>query len=1544
MALYTLKTQQDMARMLNAPKYNPNSTTMYNALGRDAGAAAAQDQNPNFFQKKWNSAKNSVGTTLAAGASLAKDIAENAGTYDLLRSNKYKMNDVYKQFGFSGRDDYEKQLDEAEKAGNDQEVQRLLNLPGLQEALQKQANSNADVANKKAAEYTDWRKNNYVSNKINQDNTKFAGSAINTLSTGLDLTGIAANPLANAVQGGVEGFADEMEANGGNVDLTRLFSNGVQVTGGENFDWGRAAQNAAIGATTGAVTGALNKGLSSSLAKNGGSLFKGGNAFTRGLNNLGSKTALGRIGSTLATGATRGALSGAVGGATGAGLSSAINGVDINQGLQNTLQGALQGAQQGAVTGGIMAGANMAISKTPGVGKFYNELQSVKPRWDQSGKNFNERLTNTLTSGDSAVGDWLMNKRQSKVLGTAGNLGNSIQDVSGYSNLPPDMQTRIDIAKANGATESEIDSAIRSAIRADNLSYSGRYADYDPAVDDYSRIMKKYGADLDLVDERNWNATQRQAMNAYNNTRKANLDSDWNNLGAPTTASSDNIRNRVQDVSARTGRYYDDVEEYNPELYKALNSTDHLGEQNDLIYAARQKLVDEMRSKGATTQQDLDFNPEYGLYRQLEMDNIAQQYGFNDFSDAIDQYRVQSGTNKLPRYDTVENWMMANRTRNQTPTTAKGWAKKAGQRIVEDVNNSNLGNRIKDVSSDIPEDIRNMRIRDYNANADGGVDTTYGIASDPRVRQQLLANVNAQLAENPNARIGDTNFDADAIISEYSDRLTPEQYRDFNPTDAENALVQELQSLEASQGFARPNSRQITQTTQVDPWDRVAQEAGYRNYDEVLQRYAEANPNAKVNPRGMAGEVLTWLDQNPNTPQTAGDWAKLTGKRIVEDANNRGVGLGIKDVSDDPSKRLYNALTGNQEPIAEAEEVTTAGPVPSKTSRESRLRYAQGKELLRQYGTVDAPMARATNAVKTFQDLYDMGFEKPADVEVISNAITGSNGYVSTLNKNIIKTAQPVDTYAGASSSQTIDDFIDNSIEHNMLSGTNEGVAVKRGINAYLKSLPSRAEGSIDYTDTAADTFKVIQGLEARAAELEGRGGSTYHRATTADLHQAAVLKDVASLLKDRVYDGANVKVAITPQVVKEMKALSPGNEKWAATVDDFAANAKTPQDLRSFQAPFVRAGRYIDNQYVQAATVGGRMASNAGELPETLRTTKAGIINDLVNRAWNSNAAHRGRAALYGRLADKAAEKSADTPTTAKDWTKKAGQRVAEDLGNTNLGNRIQDVSGQPINSQAAAPTEQASVVSNYNPATQLYNALGRNEGLTSGENVTAQKYLNAAVQGNASDGYMDPLGATTSTYGAESLEDLISGTPSSNSVYNSVYGSPAQASGNKYFQPTGDYWTDVLGDAVALALDANDEDAFATLYSMYQNSAANLAKNTTSASQVKLTDKQRQANAAADALADFEQAESNFGYDVSDIPVLGAIANIGGNDYTSRAEALATQVGYMLSGATINKDEAKKIGTSYVPQPRDSEAVRQSKINRLRGIISDYQQTYSE
>jgi hypothetical protein len=75
----------------------------------------------------------------------------------------------------------------------------------------------------------------------------------------------------------------------------------------------------------------------------------------------------------------------------------------------------------------------------------------------------------------------------------------------------------------------------------------------------------------------------------------------------------------------------------------------------------------------------------------------------------------------------------------------------------------------------------------------------------------------------------------------------------------------------------------------------------------------------------------------------------------------------------------------------------------------------------------------------------------------------------------------------------------------------------------------------------------------------------------------------------------------------------------------------------------------------------------------------------------------------------------------------------------------------------------------------------------------------------------------------------------PQSTSVYNTLYGqtnNTAQAqpttSNTGYFQPTGDYWTDILASAMSKAIDADDVEAFASLYGMYQDQLSNISKNT--------------------------------------------------------------------------------------------------------------------
>lgn len=494
----------------------------YNALGRTFGASpissskkSNNSSDDNFFEKTGKSFENAFGTTGAAlyetgGDLLGATIAGlTGGKYESAKSkeqrekqenaiNDYneKVKQIYKDAGYQDTNQYEKDKDEAmskalasvgfdlndywnkrgelalnDKYGDSDAIKALdrsyedakSRLTGenaenfrkfdeIEQKFRDASNAQSAAVSKNTDAYDDYTKNNYASQKINQDRGKFAGSAINTLSTMFDVMAPGAGVLANSIQGGIGGIADELEQNGL-----------------ENFDWERAGQNALAGATVGAVTGGLNKGISSNLAKKGGNLFKGGNAITRGLNNLGSSTTAGRIGSTLATGAARGAVSGAVGGATGAGLSAAMNGQDV---LGSAIQGAQQGFGRGAMTGSIMAGANMAANATPGVGDMMRKFNESSEDWNArkaNGESFGERLSNTWDdSTTKAIGDKIADSKlgqrigedvnavkqgfqnvgeglkvlanRSGVLDSLQNIGMSVKNVADTETIPQDIQ------------------------------------------------------------------------------------------------------------------------------------------------------------------------------------------------------------------------------------------------------------------------------------------------------------------------------------------------------------------------------------------------------------------------------------------------------------------------------------------------------------------------------------------------------------------------------------------------------------------------------------------------------------------------------------------------------------------------------------------------------------------------------------------------------------------------------------------------------------------------------------------------------------------------------------------------------------------------------------------------------------------------------------------------------------------------------------------------------------------------------------------------
>jgi len=342
MALYTLKsTDEALSPYGGLEGY-------YRALGRNTGTTGGNttasskyattnvspDENDNFLVSRLKDIGNAIGTSASALFNTIKSGndwlgikgTETITTENQLKAGREKLNSIAKEYGYESYKD---------ALGDTNAPSELIT------KLQNQSAANSEAMNTKAAEFKDYAQNNEMSKLINQDPGKFAGSAINTLSTAFDVMAPGAGVAANFVQGGLEGLADEL-----------------RYSGLENFDWGNAAQRAGIGAATGAATGMLNKGINNAVANNAsGSVLKGSNDFTKAINKF--DTALNKNTAGIAGAAARGAATGAVGGGIGGGLSAALNGGNV---IGGTVQGALSGARQGAAMGGtfgaINAGAN----------------------------------------------------------------------------------------------------------------------------------------------------------------------------------------------------------------------------------------------------------------------------------------------------------------------------------------------------------------------------------------------------------------------------------------------------------------------------------------------------------------------------------------------------------------------------------------------------------------------------------------------------------------------------------------------------------------------------------------------------------------------------------------------------------------------------------------------------------------------------------------------------------------------------------------------------------------------------------------------------------------------------------------------------------------------------------------------------------------------------------------------------------------------------------------------------------------------------------
>ena len=461
----------------------------------------------------------------------------------------------------------------------------------------------------------------------------------------------------------------------------------------------------------------------------------------------------------------------------------------------------------------------------------------------------------------------------------------------------------------------------------------------------------------------------------------------------------------------------------------------------------------------------------------------------------------------------------------------------------------------------------------------------------------------------------------------------------------------------------------------------------------------------------------------------------------------------------------------------------------------------------------------------------------------------------------------------------------------NGLSGTSDEKAIRASIDAQLNRLPSRREGSITGLDQPEDVFDTIKALEKRSAELKGKSGNNYRLTTPERGDKAKVLDSITEVLKDRLYGGANIEGVLTPEVASELKGLAPKNEKWANYVDNTIMKSGDVGELRSTVAPFVNMGKVIDNQYMNYGTYGQRVGDAANEGRRIAgMISKTPVLGKLLGDIASSNVADRVRAKAYNYMADQMESRSNpinSSTTTSKE--PKTPDNKAVNLSSLLLGREVI-------------------------PQTAL-NMIGRGVG-----NENAYKVQNA-MRANANDNMSD-----------YNSQDLVGNNINHASQQSRIDSSPITEQLTK------------VGDAMQLALNAGDVASYSKLAGLYGD-MMNIYKTQQAifnpqAKATKLTDSQKKANVAMDLLNNLEGQQANVGSAVADIPILGGLMNIGGNEYKSSAEALESALGYLQSGAQISEKERESIRRAYIPQWGESEAVKKRKLAAARQVIQNFAQ----
>ena len=552
-------------------------------------------------------------------------------------------------------------------------------------------------------------------------------------------------------------------------------------------------------------------------------------------------------------------------------------------------------------------------------------------------------------------------------------------------------------------------------------------------------------------------------------------------------------------------------------------------------------------------------------------------------------------------------------------------------------------------------------------------------------------------------------------------------------------------------------------------------------------------------------------------------------------------------------------------------------------------RQKQGAALLEQYGTLEAPVRRAVGSPEdVLTTLYDeYGLTTPADVQYASTHVTGKDGMVSKMTRELAKKAKKVETGIDRA-------WLEDMMNLNGLTD-DEAKVVTKQLTAALKrtSVDGYSDGN-----TALDAVKQI---EKQTARYKGKDG-TYHRATPEDARKAVVLDMVRDELQGRIWDAAgDASSVVTPQRLTELKNMYPDNQKWANFVDNTLGNVRSGADLRAAMKPLVDGAKIVDGSKVSA----GGFANRVYKAATSANPIVAGgqILTDM---ALGSDAAKQYAANRYAKKAAQAQAKlTGQTPAKSSSGIVGGAKNIAGKVANKVSG--VTDM----LNNDTLANASYGGTLPTFGEVAT--SQIARQAGLSQMRNQDAQREMQEAQQ---------------------EMQNIQNDYNNSAMQLQQSYAQPQMAAA----APTSSL--DRISSAMDMALAAGDITAYGQLADLYTQAYKiyEMQNPTATATAKDLTANQSKALTGLQQLQTLSQMQPGVRTALASSPLGGLVDMTGGDDYSNQAKSLALTLGYLQSGANITPREAENIGKSYIPTAYDSENVRQQKLSRAEQLLRNY------